>query len=172
MLDATVERAARGERDALSKLVADNYAPVFRFCARRVGPELAKDAAQETFVTVQGKLRGFDERSSFLTWVLGIAHNHCRNLARKRKFEIAFTDIWAAPSEPEEPGLIDRETLRAAILALSREHREAVVMHEIEGLSYDEIAAILKVPSGTVKSRLHHAFLILRKRLSPEQVPA
>jgi RNA polymerase sigma-70 factor (ECF subfamily) len=172
MLDATIEQAANGEREAMAKLVAEHYPAVFRFCARRLGPELAKDAAQETFLTAQSRLRHFDERSTFLTWLLGIAHNHCRNLARKRKTEIVYVAMWQPPGQPGEGNLIDRHTLKSALLTLSVEHREAVVMHEIEGLSYDEIASILQIPSGTVKSRLHHAFLQLRQRLSPEQVPA
>jgi RNA polymerase sigma factor (sigma-70 family) len=171
MLDATIQRAAQGEREAMAKLVVEHYPAVFRFCARRIGPELAKDAAQETFLTVQGRLKRFDEKSSFLTWLLGIAHNHCRNLARKRKIDINFAAMWQ-PAGPPEPGLLDRFELRKALMELSREHREAVVMHEVEGLTYDEIAAILQVPAGTVKSRLHHAFLLLRKRLSPEEVTA
>lgn len=172
-MDATVEKASKGEREAMAKLVAEHYAVVFRFCARRVGNELAKDAAQETFITAHRQIKKFDERSSFSTWLLGIAHNHCRNLARKRKFEIGFNDFWKAADTPSETGIIDRTALRAALLRLSNEHREAVVMHEIEGLTYEEAAAILNVPVGTIKSRLHHAFLALRRALTPgEQVPA
>jgi RNA polymerase sigma-70 factor (ECF subfamily) len=150
----------------MAKLVSDHYAVVFRFCARRVGQELAKDAAQETFLTAQRRLSAFQNRSSQSTWLLGIAQNHCRNIARKKRLEFSFSECWQTTPSAES-GLIDLAILRSALLQLSVEHREAVVMHEIEGLTYDEIAEILKVPSGTIKSRLHHAFENLRKALSP-----
>ncbi len=151
----------------MAKLVSDHYPVVFRFCARRVGQELGKDAAQETFLTAQRRLRNFENRSSLSTWLLGIAQNHCRNIARKKKFEFRFTDCWQTRPSTEN-GLVDLATLRTAILNLSTDHREAVVMHEIEGLTYEEIAVILNVPPGTVKSRLHHAFENLRKALTPK----
>jgi RNA polymerase sigma-70 factor (ECF subfamily) len=151
----------------MAKLVSDHYPVVFRFCARRIGLELAKDAAQETFITAQRRLNKFENRSSMSTWLLGIAQNHCRNLARKKKVEFRFSECWQTTTSSSESGLIDLAALRTALLQLSVEHREAVVMHEIEGLTYEEIAEILNVPSGTVKSRLHHAFENLRKALSP-----
>ena len=68
-----------------------------------------------------------------------------------------------------ENSIINRHALRNALRSLSEEHREVVLLHEVDGLTYDEAAAVLGVPSGTVKSRLHHAFLALRKSmLSPE----
>lgn len=169
MMNPTIERAAHGEREAMAQLVAEHYPVVFRFCARRLGHDLAQDAAQETFITAQSRLKRFEERSTFQTWLLGIANNHCRNLARKHRIEISFRHIWREGQDAGENQLVDRELLRKAILALSAEHREAVVMHEIEGLSYDEIAEVLNVPSGTVKSRLFHAFRMLRRTLSPAQ---
>lgn len=172
MMNATIEQAVRGEREAMGRLVSEHYPAVFRFCAHRVGPELAKDAAQETFITAHRRLKQFREQSSFSTWLFGIANNHCRNLARKRKVEIGFSDIWATGGS-QESGLIDREALRVALMKLTPEHREAVVMHEIEGLSYEEIAAVIEAPVGTVKSRVHHAFLSLRRSLGAgEQVKA
>lgn len=64
-----------------------------------------------------------------------------------------------------EANLVDRQVLRLALAGLSVEHREVVVMHEMDGLTYEEIATILSVPVGTVKSRLYHAFSNLRKCL-------
>jgi RNA polymerase sigma-70 factor (ECF subfamily) len=128
---------------------------------------LAKDAAQETFITAQKRLKRFEHRSTISTWLFGIANNHCRNLARKKRFEFQFSGIWQVPANSES-GLIDLTVLRQAILKLSVEHREAIVMHEIEGLTYEEIAEILNVPAGTIKSRLHHAFENLRRSLVPQ----
>jgi RNA polymerase sigma-70 factor (ECF subfamily) len=162
-------RTAIAMKPEIRDVVRDHYADVFRFCARRVGPEAAADAAQETFVTAQRSLSRFRGESSVRTWLFGIAINECRRLARKRKLE---SPILEPADEPAEQGverrLVSREALAAALNKLSADHREAVVLHEIEGLTYDEAAVVLGVPAGTVKSRLHHAFVNLRQLLTEE----
>jgi RNA polymerase sigma-70 factor (ECF subfamily) len=172
-MDALTQAAARGDAQAMEAVVRMHYASVYRFCVRRVGADAAQDVAQETFLTAHKQLRHFDGRSSLPTWLLGIAHNHCRNLARKRKPELTFEDEWTRIEEMDtrskadsEKTLIDREALRCALKALSPEHREVVVLHEVEGHTYEEAALILGVPVGTVKSRLFHAFLRLRTALA------
>lgn len=180
-MDGRIEQAKRGDRDALGSLVREHYARVYRFCARRIGEDWAPDAAQETFVTMQRSLKRFAGASAFETWLLGIAHNQCRTLARKRRLAPLQLEAWIADptSQGNEPELgsplktegsyqavIDRESLRCALSKLSEEHREVVLLHEVEGLRYSEIAEILGVPEGTVKSRLHHAFLNMRGMLS------
>jgi RNA polymerase sigma-70 factor, ECF subfamily len=157
----------------MARIVAEQYAPVYRFCARRIGGELAKDAAQETFLTAQRILKRFNGTCTLLTFLLGIANNQCRNMARKNRMEMSFSEVWEGSSESSERSVIDRETLRQALKALTPDHREVVVMHELEGLTYEEIATILAIPAGTVKSRLHNAFIQLRQKLIPaEEVPA
>ena len=172
-MEARIERAARGDREAMAHIVGEHYPPVYRFCVRRIGPELGQDAAQETFLTAQRTLARFNGDSKLLTWLLGIALNHCRNLARKNRMELSFDNVWGAEQASPEGGVVDRELLRLALKSLSNEHREVVVMHEIEQMSYEEIAGVLRIPAGTVKSRLHHAFLALRKKMLPgEEVNA
>jgi RNA polymerase sigma-70 factor, ECF subfamily len=175
-MDLDLAAAKKGDSEQMALIVRDHYAQVYRFCARRVGPELGKDAAQETFITAQRKLKRFNGDSSLSTWLLGIAHNHCRNLSRKNGREVHWLgdqQMEAIAATERESTLIDREALRSALQKLSPEHREVVLLHEVEGLTYDEAAAILGVPAGTVKSRLHHAFLNLRKALAPcEEVTA
>lgn len=157
----------------MARIVAEQYAPVYRFCARRIGGELAKDAAQETFLTAQKTLKRFNGQSTLLTFLLGIANNQCRNMARKNRMEMSFSEVWEGSSESSERSVIDRESLRQALKALTSDHREVIVMHELEGLTYEEIATILAIPAGTVKSRLHNAFIQLRLKLLPaEEVPA
>lgn len=148
----------------LETVVRTHYDDVWRFCFRRVGADLAGDAAQETFVIVQRKIHSFRAESGIRTWILGIAQNVCRNLGRKHRREIGLEWFSDLPG-PESNSLIDREALRAALSKLSHEHREVVILHEIEELSYDEIAEVLSIPAGTVKSRLHYAFLQLRNQL-------
>ena len=162
------KRNARPVPD-IERTVRLYYDDVWRFCARRIGPDLASDASQETFVTAQRRLAEFEGRSELKTWLFGIALNHCRNLARKRKPEVPVDWLADTTSEPVVDGMgrqvIDREVLRGALSKLSEEHREVVLMHEVDGLTYQEAADLLGIPVGTVKSRLHHAFLNLRAAL-------
>lgn len=150
----------------IGEIARQHYALVYRFCARRVGVDAAQDAAQETFITAQRVLKKFRGDSSLRTWLLGIAHNECRRLCRTRKLDAPCVDLKeASDGAPFEQMIVDRQALSEALNKLSPEHREVVLLHEVEGLSYDEAAEILGVPAGTVKSRLHHAFLNLRKSL-------
>ena len=192
-MDSDLDRARNGDREAMAKIVDSHYDAVFRFCARRIGPDAAQDAAQETFLTAQKRIKSFAGNSSMGTWLFGIAHNHCRNIARKRKMEGHGYQVFGdrcsgSESDPDnlstrEPEnlktlnparqIIDRQALRQALGELSPDHREVVLLHEVEGLTYQEAAEVLGVPEGTVKSRLHHAFLNLRRALiGTEEVTA
>lgn len=166
-MDETIDRARRGDRTALGELVTEHYPRVFRFCARRLGDDLAQDAAQETFLTVQRTIKRFEARSTFETWLLGIAHNHCRNLSRKRMRDpMALDQAFEQPTPDHGGRVVANESLRCAMDKLSPEHREVVLLHEIEGLTYAEVAQIAGVPEGTVKSRLFHAFRNLRELMT------
>lgn len=156
-----------GESLDIAKLAQEHYEKVFRFCARRIGVQHAADAAQDTFLTAQKALPRFKGRSDVLTWLLGIAHNICRRIARERRVQPIPLDFIEPPADlPSEARLVDREALRAAFVKLSPEHRHVVILKEIEGMSYEECGLVLGIPAGTVKSRLHHAFLQMRTSLS------
>lgn len=159
----------RGSGLDMATIARDHYEAVFRFCARRVGTERAADVAQETFLTAQRALPKYRGESALSTWLFGIANNECRRVYRQSRGEPVYLDLETAPigTSDSEGQLVDREALRRALLTLSDEHREVVLLHEMEGLTYEEIATIVNVPAGTVKSRLHHAFLNLRRELSP-----
>ena len=163
------QEATGTTRLEIAAIAREHYDAVFRFCARRVGADRAADAAQETFLTAQKALRKFRGESSVSTWLFGIAHNECRRQMRKdRNLPMALEMDFAQPaSEDSESAIVDRQALYQAMRKLSPEHREVVVLHELDGLTYEEAAAILGVPVGTVKSRLHHAFLNLRRSLFP-----
>lgn len=151
---------------AIDQIVSENYAKVYRFCARRVGDDSAADITQETFVTMQKNFSKFEGKSKVSTWLFGIAHNLCRNHSRKAKQDAVPLENWIDPgANNHENAVCARETLQAALKTLSEEHREVVLLHEIEGLTYAEIAELTNVPEGTVKSRLHHAFNNLRQEL-------
>lgn len=153
----------------MAEIAVDLYPSVYRFCVRRIGPDLAADAAQETFLIAQRSIRKFDGSSALSTWLFGIALNTCRNLARKRRMDISYEHAWSVPAGgPGESTLVNRENLRNALNKLSPAHLEVVLLHEVEGMTYEEAAKVLGIPVGTVKSRLHHAFLDLRRTLGGE----
>ena len=151
----------------MASIARQHYDAVFRFCARRVGVDRAADVSQETFLTAQKVLHKFRGDSTLSTWLFGIAMNECRRASRKHAIEpttlLLEHDQVSQPSDEES--IVNRHALSQAFSKLSAEHREVVLLHEIEGLTYEEAAEVLQVPVGTVKSRLHHAFQIMRRSL-------
>ena len=149
----------------IAELAREHYALVYRFCVRRVGADLAADVAQETFLTAQRAKPAFRGTSEVTTWLVGIAFNECRRALRKQRREPPPIEFDSAVTPSAEAALVDRHALSQAMNKLSREHREVVVLHELDGFTYGEAAKVLGVPVGTVKSRLHHAFVQLRRSL-------
>lgn len=150
----------------MDRVVRDHYDAVYRFCARRLGVSRAADAAQDTFLTAQKAIRRFRGESSLRTWLLGIALNECRRAIRRGGTEpLPLAVDLACPTAEDETSVVDRQALAGALARLSDDHREVVVLHELQGLTYEEVATVLRVPVGTVKSRLHHAFLNLRREM-------
>lgn len=172
MMQAVQEKSVAENSLDITEIARTYYDYVFRFCARRIGVDSAADAAQETFITAQKVLSKYRGDAPLKTWLLGIAHNECRRLARKRKLDPAPLELKHDPSVNPESSWVDRQALTQAMEKLSAEHREAVILIELDGLSYDEASAVLGVPAGTVKSRLHYAFVTLRRSLFSAGVEA
>jgi len=152
----------------IEDLVELYYDSVLRFCAVRLGQEEGADATQETFVIAQKQIGTFRGDAHPKTWLLGISQNVCRARNRKLGREHPMEYLAETPAQAG-PDLIDRVALERALNQLSPEHREVVVLHEIDELKYAEISHILGIPEGTVKSRLHHAFCHLRKQLVTQE---
>lgn len=153
-------------------VVERHYDPVWRFCLRQVGPDRAADAAQETFLTAMGRWSSYRGSGELRTWLLGIALNHCRNLRRKQPGGLPFEFLLNHAADERGKGadqVLDRAALAAGLARLSAEHQEVVLLHEVEGLTYAEIAELTHVPEGTVKSRLYHALRRLRETMSDAQ---
>ena len=170
MMPLVSSRAGVRDEDELVRWANDHYDSVYRFCVRRVGTDRAADVAQETFITAQRAIRRFRGESSPLTWLLGIAHNHCRRASRR---DASRPTVELAENDGAfecEGAIVDTQALARALADLSTDHREVVLLHEIEGRGHDEIARILNIPPGTVKSRLHYAFRALRAALFPDGV--
>lgn len=166
-----VRRAAAGETSAFAELVRRHQGKVrgllLRLCGDRT---LADDLAQEVFLRAYRGLWGFEGRSSFGTWLYRISYNaYLNHSTRVRKWSSlpsAYDAETAAPDDALSPPRSDlRRDLEAAVATLAQRYRGVVVLYYLQDLSYPEIAEILDVPLGTVKTHLHRAKRILRSRL-------
>ncbi len=154
-------RASRGDVGAFSSLVRKHSQLVYRVSARMLGVQEAQDASQEVWLRVWRNIHRFRGESAFSTWLYKITVNTCLNYskreARRRSREVSdpaqMTDLASNDTGPEAAALRgeQRERILAALDDIRVEHRAAVVLRHLEGLSYAEIAEILEVPEGTAK---------------------
>jgi RNA polymerase sigma-70 factor, ECF subfamily len=157
------------DRPALSRfaeVVRSNQARILRLATGMLRDrDVAEDVAQETFVRAFRFYGSFRSESALSTWLYRIAVNLCIDAQRKqaRTERLADDDERAEqpdPSPPPDRALEVRELARhaeAALETLSADHKAVLILREVEGLSYAEIARILRIPKGTVMSRLFHA---------------
>jgi len=146
---------------------------VYNLALRMLGrSEDARDAAQDAFVSCYRNLSKFRGDAAFSTWLHRIAVNACYDVLRRRR------DVLGLDEAPEPPPAADHGDavttsvdVRRALLAIPDEFRTVLVLHDIQDLGYDEIARILEVPVGTVKSRLHRARVALGRALGGEPSP-
>ncbi|NOZ23727.1 MAG: sigma-70 family RNA polymerase sigma factor [Planctomycetes bacterium] len=182
-----VERCKRGDLHAYDELMRRHQDRVFNLVYRYVGDrEDARDIAQEVFIRAFRAMRGFQGQAAVSTWLHRIAVNevinHRRRAGAKRRIRTVPIDrndpdpegrgSGDPPDTSAEPSKImaekEREQLiQDAINSLDDDHRAVVVLKDIEGYRYEEIAEIIGCPRGTVKSRLHRARLELREKLRP-----
>lgn len=166
---ALVGRARDGDGAAFRSLV-DRHAPrLFAMAAAFVGSHAdAEDIVQETLAGAFRGLRTFEGRSSVKTWLTGILiRQTAMHRRRRRRRETTVLPLETGTALPSPTRAVDvRIDVMAAIQSLSPEHRDVIVLREIEGLSYDEMAETLGVPRGTVESRLFRARRRLQERLT------
>jgi RNA polymerase sigma-70 factor (ECF subfamily) len=178
--------AKTGDRAALESLVCRYYDRCYGVCRRLLGSEQdALDATQEAMIAITRGLAGFDGRSALSTWVYRIATNtaldELRRRGRRPLLERApvwddhaspFDDIVADPFTDEVgESATARLSLDCALEQLSDEHRAAVVLRDMLDLEYAEIADVLGVPIGTVRSRIARGRLALAQALEPHVPP-
>ena len=173
---ALVSETLAGDHAAFERLVERHRPAVVRVAARVVGRDEAEDVAQETFLRAYGHLPRFQGKSAFKSWLLKIAHNTALNAARRRVPEPVAPDAEACLAAsistldpaPALEALERREWLMRKLAQLRAEHLVVLVMRDMEGFAYDEIATITNMPLGSVKGRLHRARseLITAMRLS------
>jgi RNA polymerase sigma-70 factor (ECF subfamily) len=181
-----VQRCAAGDEAASAELVAQHQRTVLQLAANLLGDgEEALDLSQEVFLRVFCTIRRFRGQSSLRTWIYRIVVNQARNRQsfwrrRRRAAQISLDQHVAAHGDilgfgPEPDRVLAQKELaarlRKALDELPFEQRTAIVLREVDGLSYQEIAFSLDVAVGTVKSRLTRARLALRADLRDARLP-
>ncbi len=183
-----VERVKQGDTRAFEMLVVKYQRRIQRLIGRLVRDvDLVPDIAQETFIRAYRALPKFRGESAFYTWLYRIAVNTAKKqlMALKRDPLVLESARFGADDDGEEPSRAENEltdgstpesvlaskeiaqTVNAAIDALSEDLRQAITLREIEGLSYEEIAAVMNCPIGTVRSRIFRARDAIAQRLRP-----
>ena len=180
---ALIERARRGDRRALTRLLTLLSGPLLRYGRAFCGSEPdAEDVAQVALEAVTRRLAGFRAQSSLSTWVYVVARNACRRrMRRERRAGVRLVSLEAAgPGHPafaiEDPAAdpareVERRELHRllerAIAGLPPSQREVVILRDVEGLRAREVARVLEIDVAAVKSRLHRARAALRAALEP-----
>ena len=180
-----VQRARQGDEESFAALVEQNQGRIYHLALRMTGnPDDALELSQEAFLNAWKGLGKFQGDSSFATWLYRLTSNVCIDFLRKEKRRGALSMTISLDDEEEarQAELPDerysphveaerrerRETLRAGLASLSEEHRKVLILRELEGLSYGEIAQTLELEEGTVKSRIARARLALRNYLKKQ----
>jgi RNA polymerase sigma-70 factor (ECF subfamily) len=190
MLEADlVKRARRGDLTAYDELVKRYqqriYATVYHMTSNH---EDANDLSQEAFIKAFSALKSFKGGSTFYTWLYRIAVNKTINFLkqRKNKYHMSLNDLdFSVENDPDLVALISHKTplrdaglselqkkLNEALLKLSEPHRMVVVLHDVQGMSHDEIAEIMGCNIGTVRSRLFYARQQMQGHLAEYIKPA
>lgn len=176
-----VRRAKNGDVTAFEQLISDYQVKIYHIAFHMMGNEQdAEDAAQEAILKAYRYLGSFKEESGFYTWLYRITHNICLDMLRKRKRTHTHsmdlvkkdrdgqeTEVQLVDDKPQpEEELMSRQVqtdMQAAIAELKEHYRTVIILRDIEGMSYEDIAAVTEISVGTVKSRLNRARESLRK---------
>ncbi|SEP15357.1 RNA polymerase sigma factor [Paenibacillus sp. OV219] len=167
-----IHRAKRGDREAFADLVQRFKGHVYRYAVGMLGDRMdAEDVSQETFIKAYYSLSSLDSEYAFSSWIIRVAANLCKDRLKKRA-KAPEHDIteeqneWIADQRAANP--LEKLSIEEGLSRLSVGHREVLLLHEIQGYNYEEIAEMIDVPLGTVKSRLFAARINLRKELRRE----
>jgi RNA polymerase sigma factor (sigma-70 family) len=176
--DAEVIRGSMSAPARFGELFDRHFQQIFQFCARRVGPSLAEDVAGETFRRAfEARVRYDDSYVDARPWLYGIARNVMRNDVRQvvreaaaykrlASFHTTFSDDPAELAVEMIAAREDLLLLREALLAMDAEDLEPLLLHVWDRLSYEQVAQVIGVPVGTVRSRIHR----IRSRLATHAV--
>lgn len=169
-----VGRCLRGDQLAIRELVEQFRGQVYGLCVRMLGHcHDAEDITQETFVRAIRGLRGWDSQRDFAPWLMAIAGNRCRTLMATRSRRPATSDCLDGYPDlrPNDNGFQTlNEEVQLSLAQLRDEYRQAFLLFHEQELSYEEIAAALDCPIGTVKTWVHRARRELIARLTARDV--
>jgi RNA polymerase sigma factor (sigma-70 family) len=175
--DSLIEQCLAGDQVAWETIVKQNWRKVFNVAYKFVGKhEEAEDLTQDIFLKIFKALATFDRRANFQTWIVSISRNLCidhyRSVRKERQTiarEVDTSDLQPASSDRTPYAAAEhqdlRETLRQALHVLPPTLRTAVVLRDLQELSYQEIADRLELPEGTVKSRINRGRLELARQI-------
>ena len=175
--DSLIEQCLSGDQAAWDTIVRQNWRKVFNVAYKFVGKhDEAEDLTQDIFLKIFKALNTFDRRANFQTWIISISRNLCidhyRSVRKERQTiarEVDTTDLQPASRERTPYALAEHQDLRAqlkqALETLPSTLRTAVVLRDLQELSYQEIADQLHLPEGTVKSRINRGRLELARQL-------
>jgi RNA polymerase sigma-70 factor (ECF subfamily) len=170
-----IGRFLAGEEPAFDRLVERYYQRIDRVAQQVVRhPMAAEDITQEVFLRAYRALPRFRGEASFYSWLYRITINLCLNHLRRQAHQVPTAEEAVISGSPvvNDPAVVlevqERErTIRQAIDALPAHYRIAIILRDLEGLSYQEVADVLGIPLGTVKSRINVGKSLLRKALHP-----
>lgn len=183
-----VKKAKKGSMEAFEQLVIEHQTIVYNIIYRIMNnPEDTYDLSQETFIKAYSNINQFNEESKFSTWLYRIATNASLDELRRRKGKETFSinqeikgeDSQIVPQYIDDNKDIEKEVLEKeqaeiiehALQELSKNHRVALVLRDIQGLSYDEISDVLEISLGTVKSRISRARRDMKKVIMQDKEP-
>jgi len=178
---ALLERAARGDAEAFASLFRRRQADVYRFALHMTAsPSIADDVTQDVFLTVMREAGRYEaQRATVIAWLCGIARNHVRRRLERDRMLQPFDE-----DESSDEGIVDMtrvddgnlledltkaeslEALHRAVLSLPVRYREALVLCDLQELTYAEAAVAVGCAIGTVRSRLHRARTLLASKLT------
>jgi RNA polymerase sigma-70 factor, ECF subfamily len=167
-------RAALGERASLETLLARHIDQIHAICRRVLGhPEDALDATQEALIAIARGIDRFDGRSRFTTWMYRVATNAALDEARRRRRRpVASEHVSELATVADESDAVDaRLDVDAALASLPADFRAAVALRDLAGLDYAEIASVLAIPIGTVRSRIARGRATLADRIGNRDDP-
>lgn len=181
MDEALIRQAAGGDQTAFAALVTACQKPVYNLALRMTGsPDDALDISQEVFLRAWRGLSGYRYDAAFSTWLYRLTGNVCIDFLRRRRREktipLYYTDeeneeqelsLPSSAPGPEDETLLrlEQDSVAEALSLLEPEYRQALTLRVINGLRYAEIAAIMNIPEGTVKSRIARARETMRRFL-------
>ncbi|HZJ83767.1 MAG TPA: sigma-70 family RNA polymerase sigma factor [Clostridia bacterium] len=170
-----IDRFKEGDFTAFEELIYLFDKKIYNYCYRMTNnPNDAEDLAQEVFIKVYRSLKSFREDSKFSTWIYRIAYNTCIDEYRRKKIKVLSLNKNIPSPEPlPEDRVIYREEkdlIEKCIAEMKPNYKSAIILRDIQGYSYEEIAGISNIPIGTVKSNISRARGILRDVLKSQKI--